>query len=508
MRPETKYKGSIKLAAIADALGWITEFEKSETQLKQKFGTTRIDTFHTWKKNVGGRFYGFVDTIRAGSYSDDTQLLLAVARSIKKDGSIDNNYFGKSELANWLDYARGGGRTVKTAANKIQRRSANWYSNFYHFKVGGETIDYKQSGANGAAMRVLPIALANLGNVEKIKEEIFCNSIVTHGHPRAILGAMLYGYAANQIIPFRPEDFNWENYITQIGSDFEKKFDLCFMDKLELKQWLTEWNKSASKPFESVYAETATEARNQLRIIFQSIKQDQPVRETLERIGCFDPNTKGSGIATVIAGIYLAAKFHDKPLIAIVESANALGADTDSIAAFTGGLVGALHGQGIIPEKWKTVQDIEYLDKIAERLLAISEDRMEEVRELMPGTTKSLNNITTDNFSPQEEISFFPLGKGKITQIDRRPTLTKGKYNLLIEAQLESGQSILISKLFYDPNYTPSETSLNGNDALMKVAAERLRPKTLKKLKTYIEKQKRLSKEVLDLINSLVTNNE
>ncbi len=28
---------------------------------------------------------------------------------------------------------------------------------------------------NGAAMRILPIALANLGNIEKIKEDIFCN---------------------------------------------------------------------------------------------------------------------------------------------------------------------------------------------------------------------------------------------------------------------------------------------------------------------------------------------
>ena len=119
MKPETKYKGSIKLSAIGDALGWITEFEKNTLSLKEKFGTERIDKFYSWKKPVGGRFYGFIDNINAGSYSDDTQLLLAVARSIKKDGSLDHNYFAKIELPNWLDYARGGGRTVKTAADKI-----------------------------------------------------------------------------------------------------------------------------------------------------------------------------------------------------------------------------------------------------------------------------------------------------------------------------------------------------------------------------------------------------
>lgn len=75
-----------------------------------------------------------------------------------------------------MDYARGGGRTVKIAADKIKRKSVKWFNNFYTFKVNGDSYDYRQSGANGAAMRVLPIALANLGNVEKIKEEIFATA--------------------------------------------------------------------------------------------------------------------------------------------------------------------------------------------------------------------------------------------------------------------------------------------------------------------------------------------
>jgi len=162
---------------------------------------------------------------------------------------------------------------------------------------------------------------------------------------------MLYGYAVNQIIVYRPEDFNWENYITQIGLDFPKKFELSFINKMEIREWLKEWNKSSNKPFESVYAETITETQNQLRFVYQSIKQNTSVQETLKKIGCFDPATKGSGISTVVAGIYLATKFHDKPLEAVIQSVNALGSDTDSIAAFTGGLVGALHGHSIIPDR-------------------------------------------------------------------------------------------------------------------------------------------------------------
>jgi hypothetical protein len=277
---------------------------------------------------------------------------------------------------------------------------------------------------------------------------------------------------------------------------------------MEIREWLKEWNKSSEKTFESVYADTITETQNQLRFVFQSIKQNTPVQETLKKIGCFDPATKGSGIATVIAGIYLAAKFHDKPLEAVIQSVNALGSDTDSIAAFTGGLVGALHGHSIIPEKWKSVQDIEYLDKVAERLLAISEDRFEN--NSLPTSTnlKLLNSPKKDDYNLDETIEFIPLGKGKITFIDRQTTLTKGKYNLLLEALLDNGQSILVSKLFDDQNFTHKTDDTNEIDILLQLAREKLNPKALEKLKKFIGKQKKLPKAELEIIIALIKNEE
>lgn len=510
MKPETKYKGSIKLSAIGDALGWMTEFEKNRQSIKDKFGSERIDKFYSWKKNVGGRFYGYIDIIRAGSYSDDTQLMLSVARSIKKNGNVDHQYFAKIELANWLDYARGGGRTVKAAAGKIQRKSANWYNNFYTYKGKEGNIDYKQSGANGAAMRILPIALANVGNPEKIKEEIFCNSIITHGHPRAILGAMLYGYAINQIIVYRPEDFSWENYITQLGIDFPKKFDLSFIDRIEIREWLREWNKSSDLSFENIYAETIVEAQNQLRFVFQSIRQDLSIEDTLKKLGCFSPATKGSGIATVIAGIYIASKLHNKPLEAISEAVNALGSDTDSIAAFTGGLIGALHGQNIIPEKWRSVQDADYLDKLAEKLLAISEDRFDEESFIFTSNARSINTSLKDTFIMGEEVEFIPLGKGHIVSIDRQPTLTKGKFNLILEILFECGQSILISQLLDINNYSErlDKSSVITVDTLLQIASKKLTPTTIEKLEDFLNKQKSSKKEQLEIIEVILKNEE
>lgn len=507
MKPETKYKGSIKLSAIGDALGWMTEFETNAQSLKEKFGYARIEDFHTWKKKVGGRFYGYVDIIEAGSYSDDTQLLLSVARSIKKNGEVDHNYFAKVELANWLTYVRGGGRTVKIAAEKIKRKSVTWFSNFYTYKTNDRILDYRQSGANGAAMRILPIALANLGNVEKIKEEIFCNSIITHGHPRAILGAMLYGYAIDQIIVFRPEDFNWENYIIRIGLDFPQKFDLAFTNRTEIKEWLKEWNKSSGITFERLYSEIVVETQNYLRFAFQSIKQNLSVQETLTKLGCFNQATKGSGTSTVIAGIYLAAKFHDKPLNAIIEAVNALGSDTDSIAAFTGGLIGALHGNSIIPNKWKSVQDNDYLDKIAEQLLSISEDRFISVPFTSNSNLQSLNNIHKDDFSLNTEVEFIPLGRGKITFIDKQPTLTKGKYNLILGVHFDNGQSIVVSQLFDTLENIDNNVHKNNDvEVLLQIAENKLRPKAFEKLNEYVNRQKKISKEQLDIMMTILIN--
>ena len=496
MKAEVKYKGAIKLSAIGDALGWITEFEKDKYSLLRKFNIDYIQSFLNWEKNVGGRFYGYIDNIKAGSYSDDTQLLLAVARSIKANGNVDNDYFGKIELLNWLNYARGGGRTVKVASEKIQRKSIKWYNNFYSFKVKDAIYDYKNSGANGAAMRILPIALANLGNIEKIKEEIFCNSIVTHGHPRAILGAMLYGYVINSIITFQPDNFNWESFLIQIGTNFQNNFDISFIkNRLELKEWLNKWNKTSNVTFEEEYDKTLKETQDYLRLIYKSIKEGVDLKKTIERLGCFTSETKGSGISTVVAAIYLSLKYYSNPIQAILEAVNLLGTDTDSIAAFTGGLIGALYGQNIIPEKWKKVQDIGYLDRVALYLLAVSEDRCNENLSITTDIYNRTNNIITiDDFKVDNEFIFYPFGKGKITSIERQYTLTKGKYYLLLNIDFEIGQSILISKLLDDNTLIRRkiDKSLDcekaSYDNMLKLAKEKLSDSLFQEFSSYFSK--------------------
>ena len=140
--------------------------------------------------------------------------------------------------------------------------------------------------------------------------------------------------------------------------------------------------------------------------------------------------------------------------------------------------------------------------------MAISEDSLEENSQPTSTNLKLLNNPKKDDFNLDEQIEFIPLGKGKISFIDRQATLTKGKYNLLLEALLDNGQSILVSKLFDDQNYIPKTDEPSEIETLLQLATDKLKPKTLERLKEFIGKQKKLPKGQLELIMTLIKNEE
>lgn len=441
IKPITKYKGSLKLSAIGDALGWMTEFAESRQSLWSHFGTGIIDKYYSWTKRSGGRFYGYTDNITSGSYSDDTQMALCLARCIGKEGKVDNERFVKEELRDWLMYQRGAGHTVKTAAKNLQKRSIRWYGNFYKDK----TIDYRQAGANGAAMRMLPIALTNIGDEKECAHQIFLNSIITHGHPRAIIGAMLYGYSLSVIITLQPDVFSWENFLTRLGLQFSNVVAISnFLDDKIIAEWIEKWDEGNPTHFKRTYDNTIAEVVELLRKIFLALKRNYEDEVTLKELGCYEKESKGSGTCTVAAGLYYALKYSSEPTLAIINAVNAIGSDTDSIAAFAGGLLGALHGQSAIPAKWQSIQDASYLDDLAERLLAVSEDNYskENRRMLVP------SSLDKDTFNINDEFCMNSLGIGKIANVDKQPTVTKGKYNLILDVQFECGQSVKIVKMF------------------------------------------------------------
>lgn len=444
-----RYKGAILLAAAADALGWITEFESDTKFIVTKYGVERITEFLDWEKKTGGKFLGYTDYIAEGSYSDDTQLMLCVCRSINPDGSVNNEYFSKVELKDWLLYVRGGGKTIKTAARNLEKRAPRWDSNY--FKTTEDTLAFFNAGANGAAMRMLPIVLANLSNQDRMIEEVFKNSIVTHGHPRAIVGALLYSHSVAyflkaDVLPDYPNEI-----ITSIAN--ELKSAATVIDRIEdmgLSGWLDKWNSSMSGAFCQVFQQTVEETLELLRYAYKSIAADDKDREVYKSLGALDKETRGAGHISAVAALYMAAKYiYETPIQAVYESANMLGSDTDTIGLMCGSMIGSYIGFKQIPKHLRRMQDCQYLLDCAEALLTqnISAIKNPGSEDCLSTNNRSTKPLDLTTLSVDDEIYLPSLGAGVVSSLSEQDTITAGKSVLILEADFEIGQSCKLSKV-------------------------------------------------------------
>ncbi len=351
-----RFKGALAFSAVGDALGWPTEFGRYPKGAKGY-----LEDFVDWEKLIGGRFWGYKQIIKAGEYSDDTQLTLAAYRCIDENGDFRPDRFAYLELPLWLHYERGGGKTIKASAKKLTQSSKEWSSNFYKTK----DLSYRNAGANGAAMRVLPIALVNTNNEERLHRDAFVNSIVTHGHPRAILGSIIYASAVRFLVnTAKISRGAFLQYLCETVNSFSRSLK----GNDGIQEWIQEWDKVPMRgmKFKDVLQKTQNEAGEYLEGIEAKIdSEDEHFYKLTQALGAY----KGSGISTVLVAIYLFLKYLDTPREGILKAVNMLGSDTDSIAAFLGGLLGAYYGISEIPLNFlDRLQDKEYILRTATNL--------------------------------------------------------------------------------------------------------------------------------------------
>jgi ADP-ribosylglycohydrolase len=451
-RPDTpsleRYLAAALYSAIGDALGWPTEFLPSPGKGQLEFALP-LESFVRWKKLVGGKWWGYEDEIQPGEYSDDTQLTLAVARCINEEGRFEPERFAYEELPLWLQYERGGGRTVKTAARKLVARRASWLNNFYR---QGD-LDYRQAGANGAAMRNLPIALVNVHDKQALIRDSFSNAIITHGHPRAILGTILFGLAIHCALtlaaPPPPASFiecilDGLRHVPQVMRNDER-----------LSHWVQSWNRgllSREDSFAHLYRATLQETVHYLKEIPAFLERDP--RDYYAFVGALDPSTKGSGIATVCVAIFLFLKYLHKPLNGLLTAVNAYGSDTDTIALFVGALLGAYHGLNALPANLlEGIQDQTMLMETARRLYDIasgtnpyvlisfsSGEKEISYRSIMQWEI-GLHQMFWGIYKDGDDIIHPSLGRGTITDQTEKPLRKDGYVAKLIRVHFDSGQS-------------------------------------------------------------------
>jgi ADP-ribosylglycohydrolase/catechol 2,3-dioxygenase-like lactoylglutathione lyase family enzyme len=359
--------GMLLAAATGDALGWPQEYNAHRIDRRKSDGTlTASPIFQKWVRRAGGRFFGHYETILSGEYSDDTQLLLCTARSLMRGDSWWQS-FTNCEFPTWLLYERGGGRAVKQAAASWLSGRAPWDQ---------ESPDdfrnaYFQAGSNGAAMRIAPHVIVGASDTDfsGVLSSVFANSICSHGHPRALIGATLYGFMLwsamrwNGTLPY--------GGLIDLALDGEKIWTQLPVQDDKILHWLIA-AEHLNKEYRTLWTNVADEALALLKICKDGMKQGalSVDQEILRKIGCFNKTTSGSGTISAVASIFLASRYAADPIHGLLEGAFAPNADTDTLASMTGGLLGAVLGSEWLLQYAEKVQDFEYIRTIGNDLSA------------------------------------------------------------------------------------------------------------------------------------------
>ncbi len=433
-----KFKASMILSAIGDALGWPFEFAKRKPK-------EEIKSFIKWKKNFGGKWWGYEDEVGAGEYSDDTQLMLAVARSvIRGKGRFEPEYFAYYELPFWLKYGRGGGESIKSAARNLEKVKVYWYKNFYSTKE----VDYFNAGGSGSAMRNLAIALVNSNNEEQFIIDTIKNALITHGHPRGIIGGIIIGAAQMYLLNGKDPNDEMLKYIKEI---IEKSSEALKKGKdKEIKDWLNAIEierKYTMDEFLNNYLKHIEEPVEYIRNIPNFLKRDIDDYYSFTKA---KEEFKGSGISTTCVAIYLFKKYSENPTEALIQAVNAIGSDTDTIANFVGSLIGTYIGEeylsdNLLKELANQVQDKDYLEELAQELWKKhtessqmdeclkmrkgekSDNRKEFIKEIR-NWSERLNELKeNDIVHPPTPLREF-LGKGTILAIKDKEIKNKPNY--------------------------------------------------------------------------------
>jgi len=336
--PKTAVVNSALWAAYGDALGFITELADSRT-LTYRIKESSVTKTIPWKRRIGGRF-GIVVDLPAGCYSDDTQLRLSTCRAIRANGHFDVEAFAKVELPVWLCYALGAGLSTKAAASALSRENVNWFSNFFTGKSS-----YFAAGGNGAAMRIQPHvwAASKPAELRSYMPTVLRNSICTHGHPNALAGAFFHAACLASSLAHRelPGPKQWRDmlhHLTYLLSIVRTDDELNTF-------WLPVWRERSSGDVELLLKRIQEEGLQDVAAIESQFRQSDTnvYSRIVETLGALDPSVRGSGIKTAILAAALAWLFRDRPpMEALVEAANVLGSDTDSIATMAGALLGSI----------------------------------------------------------------------------------------------------------------------------------------------------------------------
>ena len=317
--------------AIGDALGMPVETFKPE-QIKTRYGKLISANY------IAAKGHKWYDGHPVGSWTDDTQLSIAVADAlIEKPTRISPSLIAKKHVETLEKYGEAGwGGTSKRAVKRL-----------------AEGVSYKKSSyeegksfsgcGNGTAMKAGPIGafLCSSQNEEgRDIRDISRVSLTTHSTSMAVSATLAHAFAVKYCLLTEPEEFSRSKFIgnvirySAIGSLFA--------------------------------SETRTEDDLTERFYSLSLSEKFTRKMILEQFGGGSCYVYNSLPFTYMFFIKNFMKFQT-----ILNIINA-GGDSDSNASMAACLLGALHGVSIFPKKLiDTIHDKDAVESTVERFCDI-----------------------------------------------------------------------------------------------------------------------------------------
>ncbi|NJL29279.1 MAG: hypothetical protein HC897_16045 [Thermoanaerobaculia bacterium] len=439
--PRAKAEGAFIALAAGDALGWPQEFRN---QVPDRGHPAVTPVFRPWLRRSGGRYFPHEEPIRAGEYSDDTQLMLAVARCRTLVGKSWWKVLTRTELPLWTLYERGGGGATKRAAELWSRATPPWKAD-----KPAAIHQYFAAGGNGVAMRVLPHAVFYAGDSdpELLIRDVVLDGVATHGHPRALVGATAYAFASWWLL--RCDHTIRFGELVQVLTQNAKAWGTLPVSSQTSNGWIDAANQITSNGYASVWSQTVDEMRVllervQAELEAGAIADDDKI---LRDLGCFG-EAKGAGTVSTAAAVYLCSRYAAQPLQAVLRPAFAHRADTDTLAAMSGGLVGCLAGKDWLPREWTQLQDHEYLCRMANEVARGPAATQDPGTSLRPIGRRGLDELRNRLFDGGEGgLDLDGRRRAEIIAHTPLKPLSPSTHAQSWQLKTEDGQTLYVTKL-------------------------------------------------------------
>lgn len=272
-----------------------------------------------------------------GVITDDTQLTIEVAETLIGRGHVDPEELSR-RLVVWLPDGRGKGQATTEAVYRL---------------MGGEPWHAAgtPSAGNGAAMRVAPIGIARHQDVGRLRVDAALSALPTHRDTTAVRSAILMAYATAWALTRDPASIDRDVAAEELGSALAR-----VVADLEGERLADRQPDVSTRP-----------------VLLEERIGEWLVESALEPSDVLGRRYSGAFVLESLpAALWCFVHAVDDPERAIEIAANTT-RDSDTVAAMTGNLAGALHGYSTLPERWTTdVEEHDRLVALAGRLVQMA----------------------------------------------------------------------------------------------------------------------------------------